>query len=364
MISEIKIENFQSHKKTELKLCSGVNTIVGSTDSGKSAVLRALYWLIENRPQGIAFASNWIKNEKGEIEDCVAVNVMNDSHSITRARDKSCNCYNLVNADNVGSPELKNFEKVSGNIPDEIQKILNITEVNIQKQMDSPFLLSNSSGEIARFFNSIVKLELIDYMLSSIESKKRQNKKETVQIENEISLAEKEIEKYNWISDAELYIEKFEKQEENKIKLLGELSSIKKMLQEFLYNQEVLQKLNFLDEVYFLIDDIEKVNQVIKDKKKSKYSIEELIASYEYKIKEIGEINEILDKKDIDKLIEEYSSINARFIESSNEVASLVKLVKDFEFNTKFIIHLDENIAGFLNELPELCPVCGNKMNL
>ena len=46
MIDKIKIENIQSHKNTELNLSNGINVIVGSSNNGKSAILRALYWAI------------------------------------------------------------------------------------------------------------------------------------------------------------------------------------------------------------------------------------------------------------------------------------------------------------------------------
>jgi len=37
--------------------------------------------------------------------------------------------------------------------------MFNFDSVNIQKQMDAPFLLSESAGEVARFFNSTIWLE-------------------------------------------------------------------------------------------------------------------------------------------------------------------------------------------------------------
>ena len=44
MINSIKIQNFQSHKNTTIKLKPGVNIITGSSDCGKSVDIRALKW--------------------------------------------------------------------------------------------------------------------------------------------------------------------------------------------------------------------------------------------------------------------------------------------------------------------------------
>jgi len=49
MLKKISIQNFQSHKKTELDLVDGINVIYGLSQSGKSAILRALNWIIFNR---------------------------------------------------------------------------------------------------------------------------------------------------------------------------------------------------------------------------------------------------------------------------------------------------------------------------
>lgn len=48
-IKSIIIKNFQSHANTELELCDGVNVILGNSDVGKTAILRALGWIFLDR---------------------------------------------------------------------------------------------------------------------------------------------------------------------------------------------------------------------------------------------------------------------------------------------------------------------------
>jgi exonuclease SbcC len=52
MITQLNITNFQSHVKSVLKLSPGINVICGPSDSGKSAIIRGLRWVIENQPTG------------------------------------------------------------------------------------------------------------------------------------------------------------------------------------------------------------------------------------------------------------------------------------------------------------------------
>ena len=93
MIEKICIHNFQSHKVTVIELSPKVNTLQGNSDCGKSAVLRALHWLMFN-PAGDYFISDWARKGKTVSAPCeVIVNV--DGHEVIRRRDKDFNGYIL-----------------------------------------------------------------------------------------------------------------------------------------------------------------------------------------------------------------------------------------------------------------------------
>jgi len=125
MIQTIQINNFQSHKHTYLTLDPGVNIIVGPSDSGKTAILRALRWLVWNRPTGEAFRSSW----GGET----LVEITLDDFILQRSKDKE-NIYKIVN-DN----EVKLLKAFGTEVPEEVSKILNLDDSNLQQQMDAPF---------------------------------------------------------------------------------------------------------------------------------------------------------------------------------------------------------------------------------
>jgi DNA repair exonuclease SbcCD ATPase subunit len=54
-IKRLILENFQSHKYSEVDFAAGLNVIVGPSDTGKSAVIRALKWVLYNEPSGDFF---------------------------------------------------------------------------------------------------------------------------------------------------------------------------------------------------------------------------------------------------------------------------------------------------------------------
>ena len=158
MIQKLEIENYQSHKNTTLNFSPGVNAIIGQSDSGKTSILRALRWVIENRPGGDAFRSSW--GGKTSVKITTGQNV------IERVKDKTTvNTYAL----STGEEDLS-FAAMGTSVPEEVQNALNINQINYQNQLDRPFLLDNSPGEVAAHFNKIAHLDVIDVGLRNVKS--------------------------------------------------------------------------------------------------------------------------------------------------------------------------------------------------
>ena len=168
MIQRLIVHNFQSHRKTELELDPGVTAIVGSSDSGKSALMRALIWAVTNRPSGLAFASHWAVDAKGRLESPVSVQVLTDTGSVTRYRDGDSNVYEVWKDGSV-----QQLDAVRTDVPEQVREFFNLTEVNIQEQFDPHFLLAETGGGVARFLNKIIRLDVIDRFLGGVEKKRR-----------------------------------------------------------------------------------------------------------------------------------------------------------------------------------------------
>jgi DNA repair exonuclease SbcCD ATPase subunit len=157
MIRSLEIFNFQSHGKSKLNFSEGVNVIVGASDSGKTALIRALRWVVWGRPTGDSIRSNW----GGET----SVALTTEDGTVLRTKDKS-DSYVLAAE---GREELT-FKAFGTTVPQEVSSLLNLSELNLQSQLDSPFLLSMSPGEVATFFNKVAKLESIDKGTTNINS--------------------------------------------------------------------------------------------------------------------------------------------------------------------------------------------------
>ena len=173
MLQTIQIHNFQSHENSQLDLSPGINTLVGDSDCGKSAVMRAILWAITNSPQGDAYVSDWTKTPKGKQMAGAATYVAIDTNpqkgrgkfSVVRKRSPEFNGYEVFD----GSDNTQ-FEALRTDVPREVSQCFNIGPVNIQRQMDPPFLIAATPGDAARFINQLVNLTDIDEAQTEINS--------------------------------------------------------------------------------------------------------------------------------------------------------------------------------------------------
>jgi len=151
MIKSARLQEFQSHKDTTLQFSAGLNAILGESDKGKTSVLRGIDWAMNNRPGGDAFCRH------GSKETTVTVTLDADT-TIERAKGKA-NTYKI----NGGAP-LAGFGQ---GVPEKVTRLFNMGDINIQRQFDGPFLLNESSGEVARRLNEIADLQIIDTTIAN-----------------------------------------------------------------------------------------------------------------------------------------------------------------------------------------------------
>ena len=80
-IKNLRIINFQSHKNTTMNFSNGLNVIVGESDVGKTAIIRALKWVLFNEPKGASFINR-------DSDECIVEINYSDGISLIRKRNK------------------------------------------------------------------------------------------------------------------------------------------------------------------------------------------------------------------------------------------------------------------------------------
>lgn len=298
MISAISILNFLSHKDTHLEFSPGVNIIVGPTDSGKSAIIKALKWVIHNRPLGDGMKSSWGGG--------TGVSVIVDGKSVDRVKN-SKNSYFI--------DDLR-FDAVKGDVPVEVVKALNLSEINLQTQFDSHFLLSKSSGEVAQYFNKVAHLDRIDVALQNIQRWGKDVTKKIEYNEQAIITARDRLNTYGCLDSIEKVLLALEEKEIARERKEIAYKSLLKICDQIQSVEEELQEVGFL---------------------------EELEASVDYLLGVFSELKEVQNNFTI--LLAKVAAINA-----------VDKLIKD----------TDEKLATYEEEFHEalgegsICPLCGS----
>jgi len=151
-LRKLVVKNFQSHELSEIELCSGINIFLGDNLAGKTALLRAIKLLTTNRPLGFRYHSNFAKDS-----DTTEVGIeLSDGTTIRTIKGSSDPKY-VVNSP--GSKPIE-FRAVRSDVPDLVNELLNITEVNTQSQLDSPFLVSGS--QFAKILNRTTNIEKVE----------------------------------------------------------------------------------------------------------------------------------------------------------------------------------------------------------
>ena len=198
MIESIHIHNFQCHK--DLSIYLGRSTVLqGDSNHGKTAVLRALYWVMYNEPQGTDFISYWaykkLKNGIRFIDgQYTEVVVHVDGHTIVRHRGEDFNGYVV---DGV------RYEALRSDVPAEVSSLLNLSDVSVQKQLDAPFLLSMTPGEAAQYLNKLANLEDVSGILATAKKASMDAAADAEQAKAEAEEAEKREKQFGWIEEVQ-----------------------------------------------------------------------------------------------------------------------------------------------------------------
>ncbi len=328
MFTRIEIKNFQSHKDTVIDFDKGINSICGESDNGKTAIIRAIKWVVENRPLGTdKLNSFWNKDFKEEM----SVKLYTENGWVQRVRSKDINGYKIC----IDGKEKK-LEAVGTDVPKEVKDFLKVNDINFQYQFDPPYLISMSAGEASKYLNNIIHLDSIDSILSVAEGNKRSISSEQKIVDKDISELERELENTEWVEEAENIHKRIVKYDESINNKLQDLSELESQITE----RENLKVID-LSEQKDLISQIESI--IIPD-----------VSDIDFEIKEYENLKkDIVDFSEQKQIIEEIEKIEIP------DVSVLNDEIKEYELRNEEILKLKEEREELEKLLPRVCPFCG-----
>ena len=350
MITSINLINFQSHKDTEIEFDPGVNCIIGSSRSGKTAILRGLNWCRYNKPNGISLNSYWNRDKK-KIKEFYSVTVGFQEHAIVRNRDNTFNGYWC---------DDKKYEALGSDVPEEIESIWNMNEINIQKQFDSPYLLGESSAEVARILNKTIKLDKIDKVLSEAESRRRKLNQNITTEKESLESLKKQYSRMNWMDDAEKLIiaaerrhDRIDSKQEEKEELLQLVNDINKL-------KEGIIEIDF-EPVLKKIEKYRSVKENLVKNGAEAESLDYLLEQIEMYYQMIEEVPEGID--DVIILMQKIEELDS-IIDKKDAIFSSIGHLLDLINLQKENIEVEErNLKVLVSQMPETCVLCGAKLD-
>jgi len=360
MIKSINTENFETHINTSIDLHPGVNTFVGESDEGKSGIVRQIKWNSKNRPKGDSYRNDALDPKK-KSDKLKLTQVKIDyegSGIVTRARD---GFKSGVNHYQIGVKEP--LRALRMDVPDEVQELTRMKDVNIQGQhpTEQYFMLADKPGQVAKQFNKVAGLTIMDDAIKSINSQVRTCNTEIAITKKEIEAKTKELKDTEWVLKAEKLADKLSKYEKKLNKKKAELKAI----------GDAVHLIEEIDKKLKRFDDIGDAKIRLKELETEKLNI----STKENDIEDID--NTILAMKSVDtalkntvnvtdakKMLKSLETLRSNIDEDQEKIDNISDLLAKIKENTKketkaTMKLIDAQQAHLKMWREEECPVCG-----
>lgn len=414
-ITKVVITNFQAHGKRVVDFVNGLNVIKGESNAGKTAILRAIFWCLYDKPNGSDFIKTGAKSCKVEL-------YLSNGYCITRKRSRSSSgSYILMYPDGT-EQEFKGF---SNSIPVDITNAHQMPEIkiagngyriNVAAQLDAPFLVGYSPNERVNMIGSLVEADKADEAKKEFTSEKRRLSAQKKSLESSIESKEQELAQYANIDNAaktikiiEAAIGKLESDEavianytNIRVEYMNLSSELKVVNNEL--NNIAIPSMEMIDDYRNIIDDLSEFisisnqyNTALNDNKSVNEDLDtipctdelnKLIKEYESCINLIAEYSRLqeeylnlskstfefdYDLDALNKYIEDYKAVMKEYVALNTLVDELAS-IPDTKMIDIEIQSIDKNIETILrqkeNKIKELegedivCPYCKQKVDI
>jgi hypothetical protein len=356
MIASIELQNFQSHKSSMLELTEGLNVIIGNSDSGKTAIIRSLNKLINNRPLGNEFQSYWGGDTLVTITTTEGNTVMLEITEGGKSKR-----YSLNGTD---------FKAFGTDVPEEIQQALNISEINLQAQFDSPFLLDSTPGEVAVHFNRIAHIDQIDvatkkvnswlFNIQSVIGHASEKNKPATGLIRELETLTEQLDSFPDLNKIEIDIEVLENLQESRQNKINALSKLKLILKNIESTEQDIKEKSHVLKYEAKIKDLLFSITTNEANKKTSEMLFSAFTRLRFVERQIKTKNKIISTKDtVNNLLQIYSNRDLA-VQAKMSLKNQLSLISNTYISIeKKVAEIERKQAIFKREMPDICPLCG-----
>jgi chromosome segregation ATPase len=384
-ISKIHIKNFQNHEDTVIELTGGLNTITGTSDSGKTAIYRTLEYIYLMGAEGYgSWDSTWVQHGASYATIFIT---FDDGTRLLRIKGDSKNEIYLFKDDE--DEPYYSKTKVGIKYDQEVLDFLNnpfydkeIGSLPFTNQTDSIFLVGASESKIPEFIAKMSNFTEFEQAVNYLEKENNFFSKQIRISDEKIQKYKKDLEKY---ADLDLKIKSIEDIEEYKTvnsTIKERITLVQSIIDEA--NNKVSTKkqlkienekdVEFVSVIKKHILDNEDLNAKINTMQELDEAINEHLANID-KLKIINKKFEFLVSEATDKkmksleskvsLIKTCHDFDDSIVKKQSELTELENLQSDAKTALKNIEDeiesIENNISEYENILAKnnLCLLCG-----
>lgn len=368
-IQEVGLKNYQAHSNTVVDFIDGDNAIIGASDSGKTALKRAIECVLYNDHSGV----DYIK--EGEESFSVYV-LLSDGTKITRERGKKRLNRYIIEKDGE-KLVLENFGK---NVPEEVTSVHKMFKVKIGKKMDSlfsarqldgPFFLQNTPEERGAIISSIAKTEVIDEAVNMTLSNLREQRKEKKVLEKSLKEDNKKLEDFSYLDECEMLLESI-KRSFTDLKIIVNnfnvnKSNLSNLAQAKIKKSKQESILEIFDDINNTIVEFEIISTKSKEINKIKKDFYKLIVALDEKtsleniIVDLSDINEMINKSNnLEEILFKCNNYQKLFNSTKllkNKLTSLENKINTLEDIDSVINLIEDNIIPKIVKYNNLCNI-------
>jgi DNA repair exonuclease SbcCD ATPase subunit len=359
---KVKIKDYQVIKDIDLDFDKGLTAIVGTSNNGKSSILRAIEGAIFNKG-GASFINYDADYTEVQVGDIIW----------HKDRDSGKSFYNIggVILNKIGQQQI-----------DEVADHLNMKEVlignekvrlNFWKQMDYPFLVGKTPFQLFEFISKSKEQELVNQLKDEEYTKSKKLKEDISKVTTTIDIKKKDI-----INKTETMraLEKY-----NEIDVKGIEDNVKEynfIISSFEFSDVVEKEINDLNEskssLDKVINNLDIVLNSVSNKVKRLENIESLLESHKDIENSLGDLKIKISDIDFSKFEESSKKLNILITQIQEKQSSYNRIKAQEEYINKLSVDISntkDNLEKTNKELNlaeeelgkfDICPLCGSQI--
>jgi len=329
-----------------------VNIFTGSSDNGKSSIIRGLFWFVKNRPVGDKDRRHYSKNGEKKYTTKTAVDVIFANNSgASRIKSNTKNVYKIKG-------QKDDLKALRTDVPEEIELLHNMSEENIQSQDQSYFLLNLSPGNVAKKLNMVAGLEQMDKALKEINSRVRRLVGERKSLGKTIDDLRSRIAKMGWVPKANSLHKSIKKDEDTLLECDHRLHKIEELIGDYVHYSKKA-KTTLPNAAIKLSDAMGVLAEEYQNLDISITTVSDILKQIDSNQDKINEFTDAIDFN-ADDLRIEYENLEDRL----QMVSKIIKLIEQETENANSVqkeINKYEKDYKHRLKICGVCPTCGAK---